>query len=76
MVQVAPGIDEVLEVTAEHGIVHTCLLRQDFRLSVGVSHHHLLVCRPVGIRGKVCVTRLLIEAIDTLHHILVLHNLT
>ena len=76
MAQVAPDIDEILKIAAEHRIVHTRLLRQHLRLSVGVGHHHLLVCRPVGIGGKVCVTRLLIEAIDTLHHILVLHNLT
>ena len=41
-----------------------------------MGNHHLLVCRPVGIGGKVCIARQLIEAVDTLHYILVFHNLT
>ena len=58
------------------GIVHTRLLRQHLRLSVGMGHHHLLVCGAVGIGSEIGVACLLIIAIDTLNHKLILHNLT
>ena len=76
MIQVTPRIDEVFKIATKNGIVHTSLLRQHLSLAIGMSHHHLLVCRAAGIGSKVYITRLFIETIDMLHHILVFHNLT
>ena len=75
MIHIAPYIDKILEVLAEYGSVHSSLGREQFRLTVGMSHHHLLVCRTVGIGSEIGVTRLFVIAIHGCHHIVLLHNL-
>ena len=76
MIDVAPDIDEILEIAAEDSVIDTCLSSQSLHLAISVSHHHLLVGSAMRIRSEIRVARLLVEAIDTLHHIAVIHDLS
>ena len=76
MIHAAPYINEVFEVRTEDGVVHTALLGEDLRLTVGMSHHHLLIGSTIGVGREIGVARLLIIAIHVIHHITVFHNLS
>ena len=75
VIDIAPDVDKVLEVLAEDGVVYTSLWCQHVYLSVLVGHHHLLLCCPLGVSSEIGVARLLVEAINSLHHIFLVHNL-
>ena len=41
-----------------------------------MSHHHLLFCCTSRVSGKISIARLLVVAVNSVYHILVVHNLS
>ena len=76
IIQIAPNVDEILEVLAEYGMIYSGLLREDLHFTVLMGYHHLLIRSSLRIGSKESITSHIIEAIDTLHHIFVCDNLT
>ena len=76
MIDIAPDIDEILEVSTEDRMIDAWLLREYLRLAIRMRHHHLLLGSTIGIRCEIGIACLLIIAIDTLHNKMVIHNLS
>ena len=74
-IDIAPGVEEVLEVLAKDGTVPAGLLRQTLALAIFVGHPYALVCCTILMRSIINGPRLLVVAIDVADLIVALINL-